>query len=727
MPPSLQSYDALPSESRFSLQTSSSCPSESQPAREHTTQSTVPPSSDRTSESSTSRFWTNWEWEFAACLFVFATPLITFATLYPYNARDQPLPQWPFKVSLNSLLSVYSIILKACIGFVLVSCIGQLQWTWFSEIRPLSDMVCFDSATRGADGALSLIWYQKFRQPLTTLGCIIMILVIAVDPFIQQLIRPVNCSVEVSGDHATASLPRANLFVGYGYNGYVNRTGSPTPQRRDIEMTEKDIVDTLTDAIFSPGQAPPWQCLTGNCTFPTYGTIGFCSSCQDISANVTITANCSDPDPDASSDQTSTAACSANSNFTLDSNLTTAEYIKLGTRMTLLSVPKRGTSVLEAVPDTTLLAHAYSVLETGDLNNKRNLLFGFLLGATAGTKGRVDWGPDNPGNSKCNLIEQPESSWSCQGHGAALCSLNPCVQIYGASISAGVLKEHLIESSSDTPWGTICDSRGGLAFLSLIDTQCSPATHPSNGSRWLPFNYNLSIPFYANYLDETPLPDDIMSLLESGCLYLISADGIIDVATLYLRGKIEAGGYGTTRSQLADDVVLQLMDFEGPVTMQGMYNWGQTSFERIQSIMGNISSSFTTHIRKHGGTPQVMGSLNFSRDVQGKVYHYATCLQVEWAWLSFPASLALLTILLLLLVIRSTGRQGPGGSVWKASPLAWILRAETPGHEAFPSSHGSCDRMKERSRQIAVHLSDGNKESREPRIHMADLKDPNLI
>lgn len=727
MPPSLQSYDTLASESSLSHDNSPIFSSESQLNREQVTKSTVSSTSDRPSDFRSSRFWTNWKWEFAACLFVLAIPVITFATLYPYNARDQPLPQWPFKISLNSLLSVYSIIFKACIGFVLVSCIGQLQWAWFSEIRLLSDMVYFDSATRGADGAISLIWYQKFRQTLTTLGCIIMVLVIAVDPFIQQLIRPVNCSVEVSGDHATASLPRANLFAGYGYNGYVNRTGSPIPQRRDVEMTEKDIVDILYDAMFSPGQGPPWQCLTGNCTFPTYGTIGFCSSCQDASANVTITANCSDPDPHASGQPTtSTDACSANSNFTLDSNLTAGEYIRLGTKTTLLSVPKRGTSDLEAVPGTMLLANAHSALETGDFNSKRNLLFGFLLGATAGSNGRVDWGPDNPGNSKCNLREPPDASWSCRGYGAALCSLNPCVQTYSASVSAGILEERLIDSSSDTTWGTIYDSRGGLAFLSLIDTYCSSAIHPSSGNRWMPYDYNLSIPFNMNYRDETPLPDEMMSLLESGCLYLISADAIIDVATIYLSGRIEAKGYGTNRSQLADDLAMSLFDFEGPVMMQGMYNWGQTSFERVQSIMGNISDSFTTHIRKHGGTPQIVGSSNFSRDVQGEVYHYATCLQVEWAWLSFPASLAALTILLLLLVVRSTKRQGPGSSMWKASPLAWILRAETPGHEAFPSSHGSCERMKQRSTQIAIHLSDTDKDGREPRIRMADLKDPNL-
>lgn len=144
--------------------------------------------------------------------------MIIFATLYPHGGH--PLPQWPFKVSINSLLSVYALVLKASIGFVLTSCIGQLQWTWFSQTRPLTDMLHFDNATRGADGALGLIWRQRFRQPHTALGCTIIILAVTVDPFVQQLVRPVDCSVAVTGDVAAATLPRTNVYGGPDYNDH---------------------------------------------------------------------------------------------------------------------------------------------------------------------------------------------------------------------------------------------------------------------------------------------------------------------------------------------------------------------------------------------------------------------------------------------------------------------------------------------------------------------------
>ncbi|KAI1446928.1 hypothetical protein F5Y02DRAFT_380603 [Annulohypoxylon stygium] len=51
--------------------------------------------------------------------------LVTFATLHPHDGR--PLPQWPFRISVNTLLSIYSMIIKANVSFIAVSCIGQLQ------------------------------------------------------------------------------------------------------------------------------------------------------------------------------------------------------------------------------------------------------------------------------------------------------------------------------------------------------------------------------------------------------------------------------------------------------------------------------------------------------------------------------------------------------------------------------------------------------------------------
>lgn len=60
--------------------------------------------------------------------------------------------------------------------------------------------------------------------------------------------------------------------------------------------------------------------------------------------------------------------------------------------------------------------------------------------------------------------------------------------------------------------------------------------------------------------------------------------------------------------------------------------------------------------------------------------------------------------------------------MWKALPLAWVLRTDRPGDGRFPLSGGVCEAMKDRSRQIAVHLDEING----PRIGMVDMKDPHI-
>lgn len=712
-------YAGLPSENTSTSPTL--CQPENQLICAETESSTGPLTSDTPSRNSASRFWTNWEWEFAACLLLLATPVIIFATIYPHSS--QPLPQWPFKISINSLLSVYALVLKATIGFILTSCIGQLQWAWFSETRPLTDMLHFDNATRGADGALCLIWRQRFRQPLTALGCIIMVLVVVVDPFVQQLVRPVDCSVELSGGNVAATLSRTKVFDDYGLNGNASIYGFP-----GSGIEEKGVESVLYEAIFTRRQDPPWQCSTGNCTFPdTYGTIGICYSCQDISSDVIINATCSHPNSSYTSHHpTSVLDCPMDSSFILESKITAGEYDTLatGTKMTIFS---NRTFYPPEVAD------ARSETEVEQLWSPcvRNFNFRFLLGALANTDGRTDWTTTD--NSTCDSNDS-KKKWMCQGYGGATCSLKPCVHTYKATISAGVLEEHLVASSSDTAWGVIRLPEGSELYLALVDTNCSPGnqTLPNRGSsvrsRWLPYNYTLTdanVKFDKGQLIWLHLPEDATSLLNSGCLYLISSSSVLSAVAHYLTGTVQAGDMNMMIDMTKNDpvtIIESIADLKGPEPVRSIYNWGHTDMERVESVFANISNSLTTYIRTHGGSTEALGITDLPRDVHGKVYHYATCLQVEWPWLSIPASLAILTTLFLLMVVTSTQRQRT--SVWKTSPLAWILRAKRPSNENFLSSTRTCKGMKERSGQLAVCLLDEDGE--EPRILMADIKDPNL-
>lgn len=188
----------------------------------------------------------SWKWEFGSAILLLISVAAIPATLLPHDRK--PVPQWPVSISINALLSIYSMALKACLGFVVTSCIGQLQWAWYVEARPLMDVVLFHEATRGFLGSVQWLWVNFLRQPLTALGALITIVAISIHLFIQQIVQPVDCT-HVSSMNLPVSLPRTN------YLHYLDA---------------RDMSDGLEAAIragmYTFQNLTEFHCSTGNCT-----------------------------------------------------------------------------------------------------------------------------------------------------------------------------------------------------------------------------------------------------------------------------------------------------------------------------------------------------------------------------------------------------------------------------------------------------------------------------
>lgn len=113
--------------------------------------------------------------EILCCSLVVGALLAIVATVYPH--RDRPLPQWLYNLSINSLVSIYVVVLRAAMSLVLaegkgilicrllhrmgayvIPGFGQLKWSWFRRPRPLADLGAYDDASTGPFGAVSLLW-----------------------------------------------------------------------------------------------------------------------------------------------------------------------------------------------------------------------------------------------------------------------------------------------------------------------------------------------------------------------------------------------------------------------------------------------------------------------------------------------------------------------------------------------------------------------------------------
>ena len=103
--------------------------------------------------------------------------------ILPY--QDQPLPHWPYDVSINTLISILIAIVKAAVLFVVAEGLSQLKWTWFRRERPLQDMTRFDVASRGPWGGLRLLLSLRGRDLVASVGAAVTIASIAIDPFAQ--------------------------------------------------------------------------------------------------------------------------------------------------------------------------------------------------------------------------------------------------------------------------------------------------------------------------------------------------------------------------------------------------------------------------------------------------------------------------------------------------------------------------------------------------------------
>lgn len=149
----------------------------------------------------------NWWMEISACVLSQVALIAIIVTLQPL--KGQPLPQWPYQISVNTLISIYVLVLKATILFVTAEGLGQLKWRWLQRDRPLDDLVKYDQATRGPLGALNLLWKLRLRHFLSSAGAAVALVVLTVDPFTQQIIHYYDCSVPIVG--LQASVPRTNV------------------------------------------------------------------------------------------------------------------------------------------------------------------------------------------------------------------------------------------------------------------------------------------------------------------------------------------------------------------------------------------------------------------------------------------------------------------------------------------------------------------------------------
>lgn len=577
-----------------------------------------------------------WWREAVACFLIVAAVSATIGTLYPFQGK--PLPEWPYAIKVNALLSAYMVVLKAAATFLLAEGIAKQKWRWFDESpQPLYDYAIHDDATRGPLGAVLLLCRVRIRHMWHWLGCLMILLALFVDPFTQQVLHYSDCNV--LDQNGIASIPRSNLFFGEG--GHIAAA-------QDSIMPDEQAA--LEAGIVAPGGQVDFQCSSGNCTFGTFDTIGYCSSCADVSSQITVQLK----------------------------NLTSSygnvpEYSGVNTSIPGLS------NYFAVAGEASNNFSAFRVTNAGPWAED-GPTYQFLVGASFQSTYGVDtepgpWDPSGNNPLDCNNAAT-NSTWRCNGRGAANCTLYPCVKTYNATIINGTLHESLVAESPSFSRTFSC-GEGDLEYYTLkksclLSSELQFLTTFLNytaADDWIP--YNVSGP-NVNY-NSSVVQDFENAVISRGCAYSIWAITHWSLATSYTSPAWSGNLVGYR------DVHGGVMRFSGPQILQTLYNYGDFGFERTESLFKNISESFTRLIRMHPIPSFLTVDSNLTQAKTGQAFVHKTCLQVEWGWLSLAGVLVVCTLVFFVGTMIDQGNVTDEVRTWRSSALPLVFYGPKSG------------------------------------------------
>ncbi|KAM0815393.1 hypothetical protein AB5N19_01187 [Seiridium cardinale] len=225
-----------------------------------------------------------WASDFAS-LTCAAASMITLVVLLS-NYDQTPLEPWTWGITLNGVIAVISFVLKACMSLVLSNSIGQLKWHWSpakwdleTMTIKLNDLQTFDEASRGGIAGIKLL--TRIPWAVTRLAGFIVVLTIAFDPILQQLVGYSTIVQQIPSDSV-------NITRGVTYTMEAPDQISLQEDRkagREDQYFANSILGSVIVSSYTASlqgimglQCPP----RSNCSWDTHPTLGLCNQCAQL-------------------------------------------------------------------------------------------------------------------------------------------------------------------------------------------------------------------------------------------------------------------------------------------------------------------------------------------------------------------------------------------------------------------------------------------------------------
>jgi hypothetical protein len=145
----------------------------------------------------------------AASSIILLIAIIVFLALIDGSKMDD----WHFawRIKPPTIISILVTLCRINLAFFIAEGLGQLKWVFFEQREyQLSDFECFDEATRGPWGATCFVWKVHRRAVVATCGAVLAVLILAMDPFSQQVLYYSSQTSEI--EDALVTLPSAQSY-----------------------------------------------------------------------------------------------------------------------------------------------------------------------------------------------------------------------------------------------------------------------------------------------------------------------------------------------------------------------------------------------------------------------------------------------------------------------------------------------------------------------------------
>ena len=531
-------------------------------------------------------------------------------------------------MSQESLLTLANVLGKVASAALIVpttEALGQLKWSWFHNSNAIWDFEIFDKASRGPWGA-ALLLYRTKGQSLAALGAVLVLLLLAIDTFFQQVV----CFQDQWALQPTVGeIPRTVYYDPLYLIEFQNGLETSQINNAMLPVVREFFYNNGTQPIvFGNGTRPgiPLSCPTGRCVWPKYETLAVCNKCTEVSHHIDITFQCANSTIDWSSHwqgplktipYPNGTVCGYFLNATGQNPMLLSGYIL---NETLEETQKGEALLMRTIPLTTFLTKI-PTFGTGSVAFKdiRSPIIDTLVASTAnGAEGVY-----------CHQIPSVNE-----------CVLFWCVQTIVSSYNLGIYSEEITSTFHNTtpglwPWDSwrIEDENGGGTFIVYkddisIEPQALGQGHSNNTVS--------SRRYGANNVTAC----NVMNIFNDFFPAYYTADNASAVPRL--RNK-EYGKGPSVRT-------LEYSAWQAPNNLTRY-------MERLATAMTNV-----------------MRSSRSKEMVLGKAFNQAQYITVQWTWLIFPLVLLILTVVFLSLTIARTSKD-LANPVWKTSAMPTLINS----------------------------------------------------